>query len=235
MIKPYWICDCDKVMARIPPTRGVELTGYRWTNGQRIGVAWSGGSYALRDAIAAIASEWPVNIDWDWGANWNDALIRVELFGEGSWSYIGSIAEQIGNGRPTMRLGWAQWAFDNEDWINLRAVVLHEFGHALGLRHEHLHPENTLDWNLDALCAYYVDQLGWEWPQVEKTWLTTLDPATHTFYPYDSKSVTHYPVEQRFLRSGAAVPHAWNLSDGDRRVGRLMYPKGEQKIFLPAA
>jgi len=234
MIKPYWLCSCDEVMNTLPQSRQAIYKNYLWEPGQRIGVAWSGGSYGLRDAVAAIAEEWPASIDWDWGADWNDADIRVELFGRGGWSYIGAVAKQVRRGSATMRLGWAQWAFDNDDLINLRALVLHEFGHALGLVHEHLHPANTLDWNLSAMRAYYVDTLGWKWGDVERTWLTRLDDANHFFRPYNSPSVMHYPVERRFLLSGAGVPFAWNLSGADRDVVADLYPgKISNKIYLP--
>ncbi|AUF95294.1 hypothetical protein CXQ80_05360 [Pseudomonas sp. 02C 26] len=38
-----------------------------------------------------------------------------------------------------------------EEWFE--CPVLHEFGHALGLQHEHTHPDANIPWNEQALIA----------------------------------------------------------------------------------
>ena len=54
----------------------------------------------------------------------------------GSWSFIGTHAQRISHGEPTMNLGCihteTKWATKAEE-----KIILHEFAHALGLEHDH--------------------------------------------------------------------------------------------------
>lgn len=45
---------------------------------------------------------------------------------------------QVGKSQPTMNLGWIADDVMLED--SERGVILHEFGHVLGLMHEHQNP-----------------------------------------------------------------------------------------------
>ena len=49
-----------------------------------------------------------------------------------------------------MNYGWLTPDSDDDE---LRRVVLHEFGHALGLIHEHQNPEGGIEWNEPAVKA----------------------------------------------------------------------------------
>jgi hypothetical protein len=71
------------------------------------------------------------------------ADIRINFNNEDiNESAIGTLALKIKND-PTMYLGW----FDV-------ANVLHQFGHVLGLFHEHQSPLSTIDWNIDMIKKY---------------------------------------------------------------------------------
>ena len=59
----------------------------------------------------------------------------------GSWSYIGADAATIPKESFTMNLGFVD-----------RSTVLHEFGHSLGLIHEHQSPfKGGYEWNRDEV------------------------------------------------------------------------------------
>ncbi|HEY1067806.1 MAG TPA: M43 family zinc metalloprotease, partial [Pirellulales bacterium] len=47
-----------------------------------------------------------------------------------------------------MNFGWLREDSKDEE---VRSVVLHEFGHALGLIHEHQNPCSQIKWNRDAV------------------------------------------------------------------------------------
>ena len=68
------------------------------------------------------------------------AEIRIAFRqGNGSWSHLGTFCRQItDDDEPTMNYGWLT---PDSDDVELRSVVLHEFGHALGLIHEHQNPD----------------------------------------------------------------------------------------------
>ena len=57
--------------------------------------------------------------------------------GQGSWSYLGTDAARVPKECFTMNLGFVD-----------RPTVLHEFGHSLGLIHEHQSPfPGGFEWN----------------------------------------------------------------------------------------
>lgn len=73
----------------------------------------------------------------------DDAQIRISFSGSVSWSFYGQDALSVSDPKaPTMM-------FDDLDVDNATATaiekgkILHQFGHALGLTHEHLSPTAT--------------------------------------------------------------------------------------------
>ncbi|KDR68119.1 hypothetical protein GALMADRAFT_17560, partial [Galerina marginata CBS 339.88] len=69
------------------------------------------------------------------------ATIRISFIpAEGNWSIIGSQHEAVaGNGAKTMNLGKLELEGASANDYE-RHVILHEFGHSLGLLHEHQSP-----------------------------------------------------------------------------------------------
>jgi len=66
-------------------------------------------------------------------------MIRISFNpASGSWSYVGSDAIRVPSDNATMNFNWIDKgsAMTEGD----RSVILHEFGHALGYRHEHQSP-----------------------------------------------------------------------------------------------
>lgn len=55
----------------------------------------------------------------------------------GSWSFVGKENNSVEPGKPTMNLGWLS---GDQITIDEQSVILHEFGHAIGLGHEHQSP-----------------------------------------------------------------------------------------------
>ena len=62
----------------------------------------------------------------------------------GSWSYIGTDAATIPKESFTMNLGFVD-----------RPTILHEFGHSIGLIHEHQSPfSGGFEWNKEEVHTY---------------------------------------------------------------------------------
>jgi hypothetical protein len=105
----------------------------------------------------------------------------------------------------------------------MQADVLHEFGHALGLVHEHKHPQckakcnygqlmNRNRWDLDLVRHNYDDDTP---SAVIARW----DRA------YDPKSIMHYAIARGDTQSGLMhVPENIVLSDGDKETLARIYP-----------
>jgi hypothetical protein len=128
-------------------------------------VAFNGGDEKVRALIEATAKEWTAhggafNFSFRDGAGafrqWSEsdvasaADIRISFAGGGYWSLLGTMASAAYPEEPTMGLA----GFDERlalyvDGANAdgwrvsyeRLTILHEFGHALGLAHEHFHPD----------------------------------------------------------------------------------------------
>jgi serralysin len=105
---------------------------------------------ALQERVKNVALVWTTiaNIKFDFVQEGN-ADIRIAFQeGRGSWSYLGTVARQIDETEPTMNY---RWLTDDSTDDAVRRVVLHEFGHALGLIHEHQNPNRAIQWNRDAV------------------------------------------------------------------------------------
>jgi hypothetical protein len=139
-----------------------------WLPGQTLRVAFSGGNDALYGDLADAANDWitaGANIHFDFRnpdgsyRTWSpsdttySAEIRIGFTQAGYWSTVGtdSINSSISApGQPSMNFQLFP-SYRPPDW---RAVVIHEFGHALGFEHEHQNPidgcDNDFRWRDDV-------------------------------------------------------------------------------------
>lgn len=124
--------------------------------------------YMVMKDIAPLVTQF----SWDWDASVNDAMVRVSFALPGqAWSFVGTDALEIPIPQPTMNLGWLD---DDETYNNSEIhkntgqVVLHEFGHMLGMIHEHTNPKgNPIIWNRDVVYAELKRTNGWDPDQVD--------------------------------------------------------------------
>jgi len=106
------------------------LTAKKWKNGRVLKVSLSGATQKIQDRVRHYAALWSdyanITFDFSGGAS---SEIRVEFnVGDGSWSVIGTDA--LSASGQTMNYGWFT---DNTNEEEFRRVIVHEFGHALGL------------------------------------------------------------------------------------------------------
>jgi hypothetical protein len=104
---------------------------------------------------------------------------------------------------------------------------MHEFGHALGLHHEHQSPGSPCkgEFNLDA-----VRQLtGWNDGQIETNFAALANNSSaYIWGPYDPKSIMMYSLPPQVFYKGAASPcwvqQNYQISPEDRRALKQVYP-----------
>ena len=109
--------------------------------------------------------------------------IRVNFSQRGSWSYIGTDATQIPLESFTMNLGFVD-----------KATVLHEFGHALGLIHEHQSPfRGGYEWDKEAVIrALSGPPNYWDRERIENNIFKRYKKRKLRGTRYDTKSIMHY-------------------------------------------
>lgn len=158
----------------------VGSPGLAWKNQRVITVAFNGGSDDLYRMIEQTADEWTAlggQLSFSfkddagqyrhWAADDKSpaANIRITFDGTGYWSLLGVLAENVDPGDPTMNFeGFPddlQMYFNgqnNAEWRTSYAhtTILHEFGHAIGLSHEHFNPQCQKDLKMDTIITYLI-------------------------------------------------------------------------------
>jgi hypothetical protein len=148
--------------------------------------------------------------------------IRVSFTPSGkSWSYVGNSAERVSASKPTMNFGWFS-EMTTEDEV--RRVTLHEFGHALGLIHEHLSPRAGIKWNKPEVYKYYEKHFGWNVNVVNDNIFKKYQGTVTQSRQYDPTSIMHYPIPKQFTTDGTSVGWNTDLSYKDKAFVRKLYP-----------
>jgi hypothetical protein len=156
--------------------------------------------------------------------NATDASIRISFERGASWSYIGTDAldPTFGPDTPTMNFGWFTAATANDE---LQRVVLHEFGHALGMIHEHQSPTAAIPWDREAVYAYYAGPPNyWSAEQVDYNIFQRYNHEQANASTFDPASIMLYPIPPEFTNGKLSV--GWNrtLSPTDRDFIHQLYP-----------
>lgn len=148
--------------------------------------------------------------------------IRV-LFTHESKAYYGRDAQKH-PGEPTLWLKRNPGLNRPDDnRAKLQADILHEFGHALSLKHEHKHPGCNIQWNYPV-----IKHSGWDDHKARMNYAKSTSTAQNYRWdnkPYDRKSIMHYSVRRGETQSGLLqIPTNTVLSDGDREMLSRLYP-----------
>jgi hypothetical protein len=166
----------DKHSSGAVPSALIIFRAAEWTPGSKITVAFNGGTPRLHALIERIVSEWSefANIKFDFGRDANGhyrtwspsdldykADVRVAFQADGYWSAIGKDAinpDLYQPGTQTLNLH----GYDLSLPFGFEGIARHEFGHVLGLEHEHQSPVVTCDfrWADDPGYVPTTDQSG---------------------------------------------------------------------------
>lgn len=207
-------------------TRAALLNEFKWQPGARVRVRFMEGDPQLQGRVQAVAQEWTglqmANVEL-WFVDDGDADVRITFTdGDGSWSYLGTMCQQIPASEATMNYGWLTPESDDDE---VRSVVLHEFGHALGLIHEHQNPTRPIDWNRAAVIA---DLSGppnfWDEQTIEHNMFKRYEPDAVTSTAVDAESIMMYPIPASWTNDGFSAGFNGGLSEDDRSLIREVYP-----------
>jgi hypothetical protein len=160
----------------------------------------------------------PSNYDATDNANVRISFVRNNQ----SYSYVGKDCQTIPVGRETMHLGW------DVSTPYGKATILHEFGHALGLFHEHQSPfgaQKKIHWVPDVVIDDCLRSQGWT-EEETRAQIINVEPLTRSTIgtTYDPKSIMHYRFPETWTEEHYNQPANLTLSVLDKTFIRQMYP-----------
>lgn len=217
------ICT-ERTLDGVTP-RGAVLQAKKWVPGTTLKVSLNGGTAAIRAKVIQFAKQWETyaNIKFSFVTNDRTATIRVGFkSGDGSWSYIGTDAKLISKSSSTMNFGWLTATTADSEYSR---VVIHEFGHALGMIHEHQHPLVAIPWDKPAVYAYYAGAPNyWSQADVDNNLFAKYSTSQTNYSAYDKASIMHYAVDNALTIGDFEV--GWNtvLSPTDKAFIGTIYP-----------
>lgn len=198
-----------------------------WIPGQTLDIVFLDDPGSLGPQIQSHASQWV-------GANRanlhfrfdhvppQDAQIRITLDPNvGNLSRVGNDAEKVSDDQPTMNLAIDQDTPKSE----LRRIVLHEFGHVLGMVHEHLILKDDIWISREKVIQYYHDRWKWGHETTEQNVLKRVHLGLAEGSVFDPDSIMSYAFPPELLRSDAPrFKLNFDLSQLDQEIVQRWYP-----------
>lgn len=200
-------------------TRAISPIGKTWMNGSTLRVRFIGGTAAEQKIARDQAGWWSqmANLKFDFN-NAPNAEIRIKFDpDDGAWSYLGTDSRSIPANEPTMNLGFLDGG-----------TAAHEFGHAIGLAHEHQNPAGGIQWNEPVVIREMARSPNfWDEAttrhnilrryQADQVNGTAFDPASIMLY--------FFPASWTLNGIGTEANEVLSRMDQEFIAGAKMYPK----------
>lgn len=204
------------------PGGQVALASKVWPNGSTLRVKFLDGAPALRKRVIEIAGEWIrlANLRFEVVTS-GPSELRVSFTSDGSWSYVGTDSLSIPPTDATINFGWLKQDTPDHE---VRRVVLHEMGHALGLGAANMSPVANIPWRKEATYESLAKQ-GWDRPTVDRNVFAKYDARLVIQGGVDAESIMYHPTSPECTEPGFRWHEGSELSAGDRAFIARLYPK----------
>lgn len=208
--------------ANASPLEAATRSRTSWPAGYLLRINFLEGEQEVQQKVIFYAQRWCeyANIIFDFDYH-PDAEIRITFKPGFSESYLGMDALSIPVNTATMNL-WLTSSDSDEDYSHL---VLHEFGHALGLIHEHQSPVAGINWNRDAVIReltspYYNCTKQY----IELNYFERLTISQSQYTRFDPYSIMLYDIPARWTLDGFSTRKNIVLSATDKQFISRLYP-----------
>lgn len=193
----------------------VGLKGTYWDNGSTLTISFMTGTSSQKTFVQNIIKsvESLVNLKFQFVGS--GGMIRIAFNpNDGAWSYVGKECLSIPKNKPTMNLGWLD-----------EGVVRHEFGHTLGLCHEHQNPKAPIQWNESNVIK---DLSGapnfWDLATIKSNVLDRYNLNEVDATDTDPNSVMMYPIPAKWCLDGFSATGSNDYSVTDKAFLAKLYP-----------
>ncbi|MFH6991830.1 M12 family metallopeptidase [Flavobacterium sp. FlaQc-48] len=215
LVDPYYLPNKESIDLL---TEMAIHTSKMWNDGQTLNIYFMDGTNENKEQVKLYASEWcnHCSLKFNFNSSLDNSDIRISFMQQGCWSYIGTDckANEVIN-KPTMNFGWlGQLTTDNEK----KGIILHEFGHALGLIHEHQSPAIKIDWAYSYVYMYYATFYNWTIQDVNWNVFHEFTTSTIKNTPIDVNSIMAYHIPPEFTTNNIQFPKNLVLSDIDKQT-----------------
>ncbi len=187
--------------------RAIIVISKMWPNGSTLGVRFMGGTDAQQQQAQSEALLWTehANLTFDFNDR-KDAEIRISFDPrDGAWSYVGTDCLGIARGQATMNLGFQEGG-----------TSIHEFGHAIGLGHEHQNPEGGIQWNEAEVIRSLAGRPNfWDEAQVRHNVLNKYRADQIRGTEFDGDSIMLYAFPAAWTTTGQSTHSNSELSATD--------------------
>lgn len=199
------------------PTRAAFQIAKLWPNGSVLRIRFIDGTAAQQALVKKHAVQWTehANLKFEFGSAAN-SQIRIAFKDDGAWSYIGTDALGIPADQPTMNFGWQD-----------EGVILHEFGHMIGMIHEHQNPnDNPIKWNKPVVNATLSGPPNfWSQQTIDHNMYAQYDVNQINGSKLDPQSVMLYSFPATWTLDGFHTDPNETLSATDKEFAQRVYKR----------
>lgn len=220
------------------------LTNNLWNPSSTLKVGFDFSNYcvplesrnSLKDQIINLANQWcdhgSINLEVSNDNQNCDIIIGFKPY-IGTFSYLGIQSKIIINkGKNSMNIdpSWATtlWNIDKEQTnfysLYLQSAILHEFGHAFGLIHEHQRADRPFNWNINWMKSN-EEKLGLNnWQQVVSNYIEKENMSDLIYGDFDFNSIMCYNWDKNATIEKIGNKINYVLSEKDKSDFSLLYP-----------
>ena len=208
--------------------RMAVVTSKKWGSGFTLRCRFLDGSAKMQKKVRTLAKGWEkfANIKLKFVTKGPEE-VRISFYADaGSWSAVGRDALNAAYfpvHQPTMNFGWVR---DDSDPVEDKAVVLHEFGHALGCIHEHQAPTFDRKWNKAEVMKYFQGPPNfWDADAIQSNVLSKYSPRGIKATKFEPESIMLYAFDAELFSDGRGPTNEnVRLSVTDQTMIKKMYP-----------